>query len=159
MKRRQFITLLGGAATWPLAARAQQPAMPVIGYLHGHWTRGDAFRLPSISETGRAGLCRGRNFAVEISWAEGQANQRTLEPISFSLPDHVAELLKPLSLRAEQKTLTLTCRILPDVPSQIVGDPVELGLVSSLNRPGGNLTGVTSLNVEVGPSRWSCCMN
>ena len=152
MRRRSFITLLGGAAAaWPLAARAQQPKLPLIGFL-GPETR-DLFadRLPAFHQgLSNAGFVEGRSVAVEYLWAEGQ-NSRLPTPVAELITRQVAIIVAPGSTPAvfAAKAATTTIPILFFVGS----DPIAMGLVISLNRPGGNITGITSLNAEVVPKR------
>jgi putative tryptophan/tyrosine transport system substrate-binding protein len=151
VNRREFITLLGGAAAaWPLAARAQQAAVPVVGVLSAEWPNLFSDRLRAFHDGLReTGYVEGRNLAIEYRWAEGR-NDR--------LPALAAELVRrqvtvivttstPAVLAARTATTTIP------IVFFVAANPVQLGLVTNLSRPEGNLTGVVTLNVEVAAKR------
>jgi putative tryptophan/tyrosine transport system substrate-binding protein len=151
VKRREFIRLLGGAAAWPVATYAQQAAMPVIGLLATATPDANAIRLRAFREGLRtAGYVEGQNVKVDYRWAEAQTG-RLPELAKELVRDRVAVLVAAGGTASALATKAATGEI--SIVFGVGADPVELGLVASLNRPGGNVTGVTSLNIEVAPKR------
>jgi putative ABC transport system substrate-binding protein len=152
MRRRKFISLLGGAAAWPLPARAQQPATPVVGFLSTRSPDESAYATAAFRRgLAENGYVDGQNVTVEFRWADGQYDR---------LPALAAELVSrrigvlvtgggdPSVLAAKAATATIP------VIATFAGDPVKQGLVASLNRPGGNVTGISNLLTTLEPKRF-----
>src|SRR5262252_2306238 len=151
IKRREFIAALGSAAAWPVLARAQQPAVPVVGFLSSQSADDDYknVTVPFFQGLKETGYVVGQNVAVEYRWAENQYDR---------LPALAADLVRrrvavivtsgtPATLAAKAATTTIP------IVFGTAGDPVAMGLVASLNRPGGNLTGSANLGMELAPKQ------
>ena len=152
MRRREFIVLLGGAAAvlWPLTARAQQTALPIIGILSGGSPAATATLLAGFREGLRdAGFIEGQNVVIEAQWAEGQYDR--LPVLAAKLVNRPAAVIVASSLPSVFAAKAATSTI--PIVFMSAGDPVQLGIVASLNRPGGNITGVNFFAVEVASKR------
>ena len=154
MRRREFVAGLGSAAAWPVAGRAQQPIIPIIGFVstpssEGTYERSLSAFIQGLEETG---YVDGRNVVMEYRWAEGRTDR--LSSLVAGLVGRkvnvIAAPTTPAALAAKAATEKIP------IVFTTIADPVQLGLVTSLTRPGDNLTGVTLLSVEVGPSCSNC---
>jgi putative ABC transport system substrate-binding protein len=152
IRRRQFITLLGGtAAAWPLAARAQQPSIPVIGYLEAGLPEASANLVAAFRKgLSEHGYVEGRNVAIEFRWAYNE-NERLPELAADLVHRRVQVIVTPVSTLAAvaAKNATTTIPIVIGTGA----DPVRAGLLASLNRPGGNITGAITMSTELMPKR------
>jgi putative ABC transport system substrate-binding protein len=147
MRRRAFIRLLGGAAVYPMAARAQQRPMPVIGYLYTGTAEPTAHLLAAFRKgLGETGYIEGHIVAIEYRWAENQ-NDRLPELAADLVQRRVAVIITPISVGAALVAQSATTTI--PIVFGTGADPVRVGLVTTLNRPGGNVTGIVSYNNEL----------
>ena len=151
MRRRMFIAGLGSAAAWPVVAQAQQPAMPVIGWLSGRSLATDAHLVAAFRRgLSENGYTDGQNVAIQYRWAEGRFNR-----LSGMAADLVALNVAVIFIGGadiEMRALTAAVSKTPIVFAA-AGDPVKMGIVVSLNRPGRNATGITGVSAELGPKR------
>jgi putative ABC transport system substrate-binding protein len=151
VRRREFIKMIGGGAVaWPLAARAQRPTMPVIGFLNVESPKRYAGPLAAfLKGLGETGFMEGRSVVIEYRWGE-EHTERLPELVADLIHQQVSVIAAtstPASIAAKAATATIP------VVFETSSDPIRLGLVSRLNRPGGNVTGVTQINAEVLPKR------
>jgi len=151
MRRREFITLLVGAATWPLAARAQKQAMPVIGFLSARSPEDSAYLLTAFRRgLAEGGFAEGQNVAIEFRWARGQYDQ--LPALAADLVNHHIRVLATTGGAASTLAAKQATSVIPIV-FDMGSDPVSSGLVQSFNRPGGNVTGVAIMTTLMEPKR------
>src|SRR5258706_4947238 len=151
IKRREVVTLLSAAAAaWPLAARAQQPAMPVIGFLRDSTAAGSEFMVNGLRKgLAEAGFVEGRNLTIEYAWTDGRSER--LSALAAELVGRHVPVIVSSALNATYAAKASTSTI--PVVFAVNNDPVATKLVASLNRPGGNLTGVAYLGSALGAKR------
>jgi putative tryptophan/tyrosine transport system substrate-binding protein len=150
LRRREFITLIGGAAAWPLAARAQQPAMPVVGFLGSTSANLRQTQIAAFQQGLKlAGYVEGQNVVIEYRWADGRYERLPAMAADFvqRKVSAIAVIGPPAAMAAKAVSTTIP------IVFGIGADPVQLGLVASLRRPGGNLTGVSFLNNALAPKQ------
>ena len=151
MRRRAFLAIVAGAAAWPVAALAQKTSLPVIGFLHSGSRAETAQRMAAfLKGLGAAGFVEGENVAIEYRWADGDADR--LESLASDLVRRQVTVIATPAATAAAVAAKKATSVIPIVFA-VGSDPVALGLVESLSRPGGNATGVTSLNVRLGAKR------
>jgi putative ABC transport system substrate-binding protein len=151
MKRRTFIAGLGSAVAWPVVARAQQTAIPVVGFLGTGSPEPTAYLLSAfLKGLGETGFVEGQNVKIDYRWANNEYD-RLPQFATDLVCRQVAVIAIPFSTAAAAVAKAATSTV--PIVFSIAGDPVQLGLVRSLNRPGGNITGLANLNVELGPKR------
>ena len=150
MRRRAFIKMIAGSAVaWPRAVHVQQPAMPVIGFLSSRWAIDSALQVAAFHQAlSEAGYVEGKNVAIEYRWAEGQYDR--LRGMAVYLAGRQVSVIFAAGPAAHVATVATT-----SIPIVFVSgeDPVKFGLVASLNKPGGNVTGVTTFNAVLGSKR------
>jgi putative tryptophan/tyrosine transport system substrate-binding protein len=151
MRRREFITLLGGAAAWPITARAQQSAMPVVGFLSGRSLASDADLVAAFRRAlGESGFVENQNVAIEFRWADGRLDQ--LPALAADLIERKVAVLFAGASESLSSALRVAAASVPVVFATGT-DPVAANLIASLNRPGGYLTGVTVITAALWPKR------